>query len=149
MYPSCYFRHELFTSTENQALLSHLHQIVKKHKGQVVEKLDEADHVIYPPAMDEFNDVNERLEWIRVIKKRGKDQVLIHKIFTPDSQDKWLTNVEIDDEAAGLNDDSHNTSGGDIWEITANWLLDTDMYNEWMNQEDYEVDVDSTVSFVI
>ncbi len=145
MYPSCYFKQELFTNHET--LLAHLHEIVKKHKGQVVDKLDEADHVIYPPATDELNDTSEnnRPEWIRVIKKRGKDQVLIHRIFTPDSQDQWLSNVEIDDDAAGLNDDAHNTSGGDIWEITANWLLDTDTYNEWMNQEDYEVDSELTV----
>ena len=147
MYPSCYFKHELFTSVENQALLTRLHDIVKKHKGQVVDKLEEADHVIYPAAIDELNDPANRLEWIRVIRKRGKDHFLIHRIFTPDSQDEWLTDVEIDDEAAGLNDDGNNQSGSDIWEITANWLLDTDTYNEWMNQEDYEVDAIGTVFF--
>ncbi len=144
MYPSCYFKQELFA--QHEALLTHLHKIVRKHKGQVVDKLEEADHVIYPPAADELNEPGTRLDWIRVIKKRGKDQVLIHRIFTPDSQDQWLSNVEINDEdTTGLGDDANNASGGDIWEITANWLLDTDTYNEWMNQEDYEVDSDLTV----
>jgi hypothetical protein len=24
--------------------------------------------------------------------------------------------------------------------VNANWVLDTGIYNEWMNQEDYEID---------
>jgi hypothetical protein len=59
-----------------------------------------------------------------------------------------LTNLEIDEDSAGLNDSANNTSGGEIWELAANWLLDTDLYNEWSNQEDYEVDVESTVIFI-
>jgi SWI/SNF related-matrix-associated actin-dependent regulator of chromatin subfamily C len=27
-----------------------------------------------------------------------------------------------------------------VWRVAANWLLDLDQYNEWMNEEDYEVD---------
>jgi len=27
-----------------------------------------------------------------------------------------------------------------VWRVTANWLTDLDQYNEWMNEEDYEVD---------
>ena len=27
-----------------------------------------------------------------------------------------------------------------IWHVNANWVLDTGIYNEWMNQEDYEID---------
>jgi hypothetical protein len=27
-----------------------------------------------------------------------------------------------------------------IWHVNANWILDTDSNNEWMNQEDYEID---------
>jgi SWI/SNF related-matrix-associated actin-dependent regulator of chromatin subfamily C len=107
--------------------------------------MEDADHVIYPPALDEPNTQENRQQpWIRVIKKRGKESILVHRLFTPDSHDEWISNVDIDDDAAGLNDSSNNASGGDVWEVTANWLLDTDIYNEWMNQEDYEVDVDQT-----
>lgn len=148
MYPSCFFKEELFVGSEHQTLLVRLKEIVLKHKGQVVDKVEEADHVIYPMAHDEDNNPANRLDWIRVIKKRGKDNYLVHRIFTPDSQDQWLNSDDVDEDAAGLNDDSNNQSGGDIWEITANWLLDTDTYNEWMNQEDYEVNTHLTVSIL-
>lgn len=26
------------------------------------------------------------------------------------------------------------------WRVTASWVLDLPQYNEWMNEEDYEVD---------
>lgn len=105
----------------------------------MVDKVEEADHIVYPPSVDEIeNRSNSNL--IRVVRKRGQD-ILVHRMYTPDSQDFWLANVECDSDAAlGLNESGTNASGGDIWEVTANWILDTDVYNEWANQEDYEVD---------
>lgn len=145
LYPTCYFRTDLFQTQDLQSLLLKLHEIVKKHKGQIASSVEDADHIIYPPSFEESLDTsNNNNHWVRVIKKRGKDSILIHRLFTPDSHDEWLS-VEIDDEAAGLNDSVNNTSGGDVWEVTANWLLDTDIFNEWMNQEDYEVDSEQTL----
>lgn len=145
-YPACYFRQELFVGGDLPALYARLLDIVKKHKGTVAAHQQDADHVIYPPSSDELAE-SSRAQWVRVLKKdTRKDSILIHRLFTPDSHDEWLSNIEIDDDAAGLNDSSNNASGGDVWEVTANWLLDTDLYNEWMNQEDYEVDAESTFS---
>ena len=75
--------------------------------------------------------------------------MLLHRLYTPDSQDTWIKNAEINIYAAGLNDSGTNSSGGDIWEVTAYWLLHTNLYNEWMNQEDYEVDVESLVDGIV
>ena len=69
----------------------------------------------------------------------------MHRLFTPDSHDEWIANLDVDDEQAGLNDSSNNASGSEVWEVTSQWLLDTDMYNEWMNQEDYEVQENSVM----
>ena len=145
-YPTCYFRQELFVGGDLPSLYTRLLEIVKKHKGTIAANQEDADHVIYPPSSDELNE-SSRCQWVRVLKKdTRKDSILIHRLFTPDSHDEWLSNIEIDDDAAGLNDSSNNASGGEVWEVTANWLLDTELYNEWMNQEDYEVDSESTFS---
>ena len=149
LYPTCFIRNDLFVGAEMLSLLARLQDIIRKHKGQIADKMEEADHVIYPPAIDEVQDPSNRLDWIRVVKKRNKDSILIHRYFTPDSQDQWLENVDLEDDVAGLNDSGNNSSGGDIWEITANWLLDTDVFNEWMNQEDYEVDPDAVVRHIL
>ena len=146
MYPACFFKEELFEGAANRELLARLKQIVLKHKGSVVADVGKADHVIYPPAQDELGDPAKRLEWIRVVRKRDRDSFLVHRIFTPDSQDQWLRSGEVDEEAAN---DTQNQLSGEIWELTANWLLDTDAYNEWTSQEDYEVNTILTVSILL
>lgn len=146
IYPTCFLRQDLFVGAELQSLHARLIDIVKKHKGKVTQNMDEADHVIYPPSVDEVSDAS-KCQWIRVLRKGArKDSILIHRLFTPDSHDEWLNNIDVDDDVAGLNDSDNNASNSEVWEVTANWLLDTDLYNEWMNQEDYEVDADQTNS---
>jgi SWI/SNF related-matrix-associated actin-dependent regulator of chromatin subfamily C len=147
--PRCFIRTELFAANEmTKGLVKRLEEIIKKHKGHVVDTIEEADHVINPPSEDEtFESIATNCNnnnWIRVVRKRGKDLVLIHRYFTPDSQDQWLSNIEIDDDAAGLNDSDSSNEG--IWEVTSNWLLHTDIFNEWMNQEDYEVDANASTT---
>ena len=122
-YPACYLRPEI----DNQ-LAEKLKEIIKKHIGTLVNTQDEADHVIYEPIDEKKSD-----EWIRVVQKRGKD-ALIHYWYMPDSHDTWIQNVDIDEPEP-------NENAG-VWNINSNWIIDTDKYNEWMNQEDYEVDVE-------
>jgi SWI/SNF related-matrix-associated actin-dependent regulator of chromatin subfamily C len=139
LLPSCYFRTELFGSA-HQGLLQQLQTIVTKHKGRVVDSMDDADHIIYPPSSDEGADpTNGGNPWVRVVKRRPKDSlVLVHRYFTPDSHDEWLNGVDMDDDAAAaLNESGQSTGASDVYEVTANWLLDTDLYNEWMNQVGY------------
>ena len=144
LYPKVFFRQEYFTGSELQSLSNRLIEIVKKHKGKVCQNISDADHIIYPPSSEEVSD-SSKCQWIRVLKKdTRKDSILIHRLFTPDSHDEWLSNIDVDDDMAGLNDSSNNASGSEVWEVTSNWLLDTDLYNEWMNQEDYEVDAEQT-----
>ena len=146
IYPKCYFRQDLFVGAELNSLYNRLVDIIKKHKGVVTQNMEDADHVIYPPSVDEVatNNSNSN-QWIRVLKKdTRRDSILVHKLFTPDSHDEWIANLDIDDDVAGLNDSSNNASGSEVWEVTSQWLLDTDLYNEWMNQEDYEVDAEQT-----
>lgn len=47
------------------------------------------------------------------------------------SYDTWMTGVEVDQEPL--------TPELGPFEVTARWILDTDEFNEWMNEEDYDV----------
>jgi SWI/SNF related-matrix-associated actin-dependent regulator of chromatin subfamily C len=123
-YPVCYLRHEIESQTADR-----LKDIIKKHKGTLANSQDEADHIIYPAIAEKNTE-----EWIRVVQKRGRD-ALIHKWYKPDSLDIWIQNIDIDEPEP-------NENGG-VWNINANWILDTDKFNEWMNQEDYEVIVEN------
>lgn len=145
LLPSCYFRADLFSAEQAATLLPQLQQIVTKHRGRVVDSPDDADHIIFPASSEESPDAgNGGNPWVRVVKRRPKEaMLLVHRYFTPDSHDEWLNGIDLDeDAAASLNESSQSAGGSDVYEVTANWLLDTDLYNEWMNQEDYEVDTE-------
>ncbi|NXX48464.1 SMRC2 protein, partial [Tricholaema leucomelas] len=71
-------------------------------------------------------------EWVRPVMKRDK-QVLLHWGYYPDSYDTWIpaSEIEASVEEAPTPEKPRK--------VHAKWILDTDTFNEWMNEEDYEV----------
>ena len=121
-----------FTPEVDKQLVLKLRDIVKRHQGKVVDSPEEATHIVHPPIPS----TGETDEWIRVVLRRDKC-ALLHWWHTPDSYDNWVTGVDIDIEP-----DSPQVKSGP-YEVNGRWILDLDDYNEWMNEEDYEVDVDT------
>lgn len=65
---------------------------------------------------------------------------LFLRYYFPDSFDKWDSmDLPIDPPEHGDYIESFNDPPK-VWRVAANWLLDLDEYNEWMNEDDYEVD---------
>ncbi|XP_077153661.1 SWI/SNF complex subunit SMARCC2 isoform X3 [Ranitomeya variabilis] len=108
-------------------LQSKLKDIVKRHQGTVTEDKSHASHVVVPVPGS-----LEEEEWVRPILKRDK-QVLLHWGYYPDSYDTWIpaSEVEAPVEDAPTPEKPRK--------VHAKWILDTDLFNEWMNEEDYEV----------
>uniref|UniRef100_A0A8C3QU37 SWI/SNF related, matrix associated, actin dependent regulator of chromatin subfamily c member 1 n=1 Tax=Cyanoderma ruficeps TaxID=181631 RepID=A0A8C3QU37_9PASS len=105
-------------------LANKLKDIVKRHQVSVTQ--------LYPGLLN---------EWLRPVMKKDK-QVLVHWGFFPDSYDTWVHANEIDAE---IEDPPIPEKP---WKVHAKWILDTDVFNEWMNEEDYEVDENrKSVSF--
>ena len=65
---------------------------------------------------------------------RKDKQVLVHWGFYPDSYDTWIHSNDVDAE---IEDPPIPEKP---WKVHVKWILDTDIFNEWMNEEDYEVD---------
>lgn len=125
--PSVYITPEV-----EKNLASKLKDIVKRHQGKNVESPSDATHIIYPQVQTQDNE-----EYVRAIIKRDRN-VLLHWWYTPDSYDNWVAlDTDIEPEATIERDSP--------FELTANWLLDLEEFNEWMNEEDYEID--SELSF--
>uniref|UniRef100_A0A8V5FKE3 Uncharacterized protein n=1 Tax=Melopsittacus undulatus TaxID=13146 RepID=A0A8V5FKE3_MELUD len=117
-------------------LANKLKDIVKRHQGTVTEEKSKATHHVYPSPTSMDDD-----EWLRPVMKKDK-QVLVHWGFFPDSYDTWVHANEIDAE---IEDPPIPEKP---WKVHAKWILDTDVFNEWMNEEDYEVDENrKSVSF--
>uniref|UniRef100_A0A8C4DGN3 SWI/SNF related BAF chromatin remodeling complex subunit C2 n=1 Tax=Dicentrarchus labrax TaxID=13489 RepID=A0A8C4DGN3_DICLA len=116
---NCLTRPVIYLSPDIEPkLLGKLKDIIKRHQGSVTE--DKASSVLCLK------------EWVRPVMKRDK-QVLLHWGYFPDSYDTWIPASEI--EAAVEDPPSPEKPR----KVHAKWILDLDQYNEWMNEEDYEV----------
>ncbi|XP_034030237.1 SWI/SNF complex subunit SMARCC1 isoform X2 [Thalassophryne amazonica] len=126
---NCLTRPAVFLSTDiEQKQASKLKEIIKRHQGSITEDKSKATHHIYPPPTQQ-----EEEEWLRPVMKKDK-QLLVHWGFYPDSYDTWISASEVDADV----EEPPDTDGS--WKVHAKWVLDTDAFNEWMNEEDYEVD---------
>ncbi|TKS71622.1 SWI/SNF complex subunit SMARCC2 BRG1-associated factor 170 [Collichthys lucidus] len=96
-------------------------------QGSVTEDKASSSHVVVPIPTS-----LEEEEWVRPVMKRDK-QVLLHWGYFPDSYDTWIPASEV--EAAVEDPPSPEKPR----KVHAKWILDLDQYNEWMNEEDYEV----------
>ncbi|XP_034268232.1 SWI/SNF complex subunit SMARCC2 isoform X6 [Pantherophis guttatus] len=108
-------------------LQAKLKDIVKRHQGTITEDKSNASHIAFPVPGS-----LEEEEWVRPIMKRDK-QVLLHWGYYPDSYDTWIPASEIE---APVEDAPTPEKPR---KVHAKWILDTDTFNEWMNEEDYEV----------
>ncbi|KAG5836594.1 hypothetical protein ANANG_G00257230 [Anguilla anguilla] len=125
---NCLSRPIIYLSSEIEPkLLGKIKDIIKRHQGSVTEDKATSSHVVVPiPAS------LEEEEWVRPVMKRDK-QVLLHWGYSPDSYDTWIPASEV--EAAVEDPPSPEKPR----KVHAKWILDLDQFNEWMNEEDYEV----------
>uniref|UniRef100_A0A3P8N7G5 SWI/SNF related, matrix associated, actin dependent regulator of chromatin, subfamily c, member 2 n=1 Tax=Astatotilapia calliptera TaxID=8154 RepID=A0A3P8N7G5_ASTCA len=121
---NCLTRPVIYLSPDIEPkLLGKLKDIIKRHQGSVTEDKASSSHVVVPiPAS------LEEEEWVRPVMKRDK-QVLLHWGYFPDRFVLSIVQLTFIYLSCFL-----NTSF-----VHAKWILDLDQYNEWMNEEDYEV----------
>lgn len=121
--PTIYIRPEV-----DRALASKIREIITNHQAEITEEEEEATHIVYP----EVDPLPE--EYARPIFRRDKN-VLLHWYYFPESYDSWVPNN------FDLPDIPENPgSPEERWRVSAQWVRDMDQYNEWMSEEDYEVD---------
>ncbi|KAL7830767.1 hypothetical protein SRHO_G00318940 [Serrasalmus rhombeus] len=111
-----------------QKQASKLKDIITRHQGSVTEDKLQATHQIYPSPI-----LADEEEWLRPIMLLDQD-VMVHWGMYPDSYDTLMSVSDIDADV------EEPPSLDRPWKVHAKWVLDTDTYNEWMNEEDYEVD---------
>ncbi|XP_055614673.1 SWI/SNF complex subunit SMARCC2 isoform X2 [Uranotaenia lowii] len=122
--PIVYIRPEVDKATANR-----ITDIITNHQGEMTLEEDEATHIIYP-AVDPLPE-----DYARPTFRREK-YVMIHWYYFPESYDTWVPNTfDLPDNVPDC-----PPSPGDRWRVSVSWVTDLDEYNEWMAEEDYEVD---------
>lgn len=114
----------------DRALVSKIREIITTHQAEVTEDEEDATHIVYP----DVGPIPE--EYARPLFKRDK-YVMLHWYYFPESYDSW---VPINSFDMPDNVPDNPPSPADRWRVSAEWVRDLDQYNEWMSEEDYEVD---------
>ncbi|KAF9914989.1 hypothetical protein BX616_007145 [Lobosporangium transversale] len=99
--------------------------------GAVTSDTHHASHIVHYVA-DE-SESSESEGWLRTVEKKD-GKVLVHHWYYPDSYDEWVS------ETSGDYADAHplpEHSGA--WNVTTRWIRDSIKFNEWTNEEDYEL----------
>ncbi|KAG9280073.1 SWI/SNF complex subunit SMARCC1-like [Astyanax mexicanus] len=112
----------------DQKQASKLEDIITRHQGSVTEDRLQATHHIYPSPSSADEE-----EWFRPVMRVDQD-VMVHWGMYPDSYDTLVPVSDVDAEV------EETPTPDRPWKVHVKWVLDTDMFNEWMNEEDYEVD---------
>lgn len=66
---------------------------------------------------------------IRVVEKQD-GKTLIHHRFYPSSYDKWVE--------GNFNDPESPVERSEAWSVSTRWIKDSEKFNEWTTEEDYE-----------
>jgi len=101
--------------------------LVKKRGGQITNDEDEATHIIHPKV-----DPNPDL-YCRPVFRRS-DKCLVHFMQMPDSSDNWGICYPENEPGDAPEEKA------DQYHVGVDWVLESEQYNEWMNEEDYELD---------
>ncbi|KAG9302842.1 hypothetical protein G9A89_009619 [Geosiphon pyriformis] len=125
-----------FEESVNVNTRQELRQIVISLGGQLADNKNSPTHIING-TNDGIDDTE--LDYFRTLeKKNGK--VFIHWWYYPDSYDTWVQEApeHADPEPAP----EHNGH----WNVGVRWLRDSLKFNEWMNEEDYEISEERRLS---
>lgn len=127
-WPEVYFSPEL-----EPKYAARLRDIVKSHQGKIVTSSAKATHIIEHKQEGDPSEDPE-LEYLRTIDHNNKMN-LIHWWYCPDSYDTWLPATDVQGEQPDPDPPHHG-----VWRVSPRFITDLELYNEWMNELDYEIE---------
>ena len=104
--------------------------IAQQRKATVVETEADATHILHPSTDPDCE------MFCKGVFKRGAF-CLVHFYRMPESHDNWgqMWTPEEKEPPEGIPDEKEEQ-----YRVSIDWLLEAKEYNEWMCEEDYEVD---------
>eukprot|EP01038_Epipyxis_sp_PR26KG_P008842 gene8842-11933_t len=132
-------------STERKNMLK---DIISRHNGVIADTESNATHLLeWNEEVDDAALKGNRTEedFIRVIDSKYDglkgNIALIHWWYHPDSFDRWIAANDMDiSETFDLTKGQLMT--GSKWKLSCRFVLDCEVFNEWGNELDYEIEVD-------
>lgn len=113
--------------SEHPALSGTVHK-----RGITVTSPAAATHVVYPDPPETTAAETEGTDYCRPLQIVDNN-AFVHWWYYPDSYDSWIPRGDVDGDPEAAEEVQHP------WHVQMRWLQDTEMFNEWMNEIDYEV----------
>jgi hypothetical protein len=108
--------------------------VTHRSHASLVNNISDATHIIQEdPAHLEESQISE--DYCRTLEIRD-NKAFIHWYYQPDSSDEWIPK----DEVRGPVTEEEKDRGARPWVLHARFLRDSDLYNEWMNEMDYDLE---------
>ncbi len=114
-----------------------LQRILQTHGAVVVSSPEVASHIIYADTegtKENQTDAQVLVRYLRTDDTRAR----VHWWYHPDSYDDWVPVGQV----IGMIDETERANEGGPWHVTARWVRDLALFNEWMNEVDYELYAD-------
>lgn len=133
-YPAVFFY-----NIKNIDIVSELSKIVTDHNGIIVPEIESASHVVYLEE-EEFQYNNNEFRVLLINQTEGNS--FVHWYYYPDHYDEWIPIVDNSDpldlyEKSNIKDDRQ-------WHVSSRFIRDCNIFNEWGNELDYEIEVNET-----
>ncbi|KAJ1972883.1 SWI/SNF and RSC complex subunit Ssr2, partial [Dimargaris verticillata] len=130
-----------FAAAVDSPTRANLTRAVEALRGSVVEQSASPSHVVYPSQTEDLRSPasGNPTHFRPVARLAGR--VLVHWVSYPDSYDSW----QLESSAYAVNLDTLGLSPSSR-NVSTKWVEDSLLYNEWMNAEDYEVDLSAAES---
>eukprot|EP00026_Physarum_polycephalum_P001105 Phypoly_transcript_01106.p1 GENE.Phypoly_transcript_01106~~Phypoly_transcript_01106.p1 ORF type:complete len:1211 (+),score=351.28 Phypoly_transcript_01106:507-3635(+) len=116
-------------------MAAHLKEIVLSHQGKIATSPQKATHIISDKYDVDPNEDPDK-EYLRTIDHNNKMN-LVHWWYYPDSYDTWLPATDVEGEQPDPDPPHHG-----VWKVSPRFLTDLEIFNEWMNELDYEIEED-------
>ncbi|CDF33047.1 unnamed protein product [Chondrus crispus] len=118
-----------------------LRATAQRHGAAVVSNSHVATHLIYPDPDGTRENQTDGQALVRVLERtdfRGETFAFLHWLHHPDSYNDWVPASEI----LGHVYIPRRRKEREQWHVQARWLRDLALYNDWMNELDYEMPQD-------
>lgn len=115
-----------------------LRDIVQRHGAAIVSNSYVATHLVYPDPDNTREHHTDGQVLVRVLERAKFDEetyCYLHWFHHPDSYNDWVP----DSEVLGHVYVPRQRKKREQWHVQARWVRDLDVYNEWMNELDYEM----------
>lgn len=136
---------KVYLANVPQGSITAYKSIITSHGGAVVEAPDSATHIVnWNEEIDTLPQLltEEYVRPLEVIKSTEDGMVRVHWLYHPDSYEEIIPKAEVDVDVSETISSLYGSGSPTekVWNVCLRFITDCEIFNEWGNELDYEID---------